>query len=123
MNRVEVFTLPWPPTANNSKVPMWKQRKMVSSQDLRTYHTIAVLTIRGLRMIPLEPPYKVTLELHAPKRVGRHDIMNYEKAVTDSMVKAGLITDDCRIDRFEIERFPKFKDGRVIVTVTERWTR
>ena len=114
--RTEIFALPWPPSANTSKIP--RGNRMVSTPKLRAYHTAATLAITGLRLDPMTAPYHVTLEFHEPDR-RRRDIANLEKAVCDSMVKAGLISDDCHINKLTLIRCPKFKDGRVVVTITE----
>jgi len=115
--RVEVFALPWPPSANTSKIPV--RGRMVSTPKLRAYHTACVLHLGTLDIPPMLPPYEVTLEFHEPDR-RRRDVANLEKAVCDSIVKAGIMEDDCKINKLTLVRMPeKFKDGRVVVTITE----
>ena len=114
MIRTETLTLPWPPSANNSKTIA--RGRMISTEALRNYHTTAGWTIRVRRIKPLSPPYEVTLEF-CPPDYRRRDIANLEKAVCDSMTKAGLITDDSKIDKLTLIRRPKIKGGCVIVTV------
>ena len=121
--RCEVFTLPWPPSANTSKMPV--HGRMVSTKGLRTYHTIATLTIGQLKLEPMVPPYSVHLHFEEPSRHAR-DLSNFEKAVIDSMVKTGLLVDDCWIDRYVFTRNRDAdlkplvrKVGRVVVTLKE----
>ena len=108
--------LPWPPTANTSKT--LARGRMISTNKLRDYHAEAVHAITRLHIPPMKPPYEVELEFQPPDK-RRRDIANVEKAPVDSMTKAGLIEDDCKIDKMVLIRGPVYKDGRVIVTVKE----
>ena len=118
--RTEIFSLPWPPSANNSKMPvrMGKAARMVSTPKLRAYHAECLRILDELDMPPMEPPYTVQLELHPPTK-RKFDLANFEKAPVDALVKSGLISDDCHINRLTLVRGDKFRGGRVIVTITD----
>ena len=115
--REESFMLLWPPTANNSK--RWTGKKFVSTTQLVSFHEHAKWALRAERIKTMSPPYEVTIWFHAPKNVHRYDIANYEKAVCDAMVKAQVITDDCKIDMMHLYRGNKSDKGFVMVRVKE----
>ena len=120
--RTEILTLPWPPSANNSKMPI--RGRMVSTKKLREYHLLVAMLFKG-KVKPMDPPYHVTLDMYEPDR-RRRDLSNFEKALVDSLVQWGLLQDDCWVDRYEFTRDRDTdlrpvvrKDGRVVVTVKE----
>lgn len=119
MLREETFSLSWPPTANMSKYPRKDGKGMASTKELKAYHELSYYTLLRLKMKPMKPPYKVKIIFHAPKNVHRYDIANYEKAVNDSLVKGGLIVDDCKINELILMRGDKCDKGFVWVRVTE----
>ena len=87
--RLEV-RLPWPPSVNH----YWKAQgnRRFISKAARTWLDEAILLLRapGVRF---EEPVKVSLYLSPPDR-RRRDGDNLEKAIMDSLVKAGVIQDD-----------------------------
>lgn len=119
MGRKETFSLPWPPTANSSKYQRRDGKGMASTTKLKKFHEAAFYELRHKRIKKMNPPYRVKIIFHAPNNVHRYDIANYEKAVNDSLVKAGVITDDCKIDELLLIRGDKCDPGFVWVRVTE----
>ena len=119
--RPEVLTVPWPPSANNSKMPIKGKRgvRMVSTEALREYHLLIARLFSG-KITPVAPPYYVKLDIYEPDRRHR-DIANLEKAVVDSLVKAGVMEDDCKINKLVLERHPDelSKPGKIVVTIKE----
>lgn len=120
-SRTEWLWLPWPPTANNSKIPVryGKRARMISTDELRAYHTLAKFTILKAHIKPLDPPYQVTVVFHPPKNVNRFDLGNYEKAPVDALKKGGLISDDSKINRLILLRGEKLGRGIVSVEIKE----
>jgi len=119
--RTEILTMPWPPSANTSKFPVKGKRgvRMVSTKKLREYHLLVALLFAG-RIKTLKPPYYVKLDIYEPDRRHR-DIANLEKAVVDSLVKAGVMEDDRMINKLTLERHPDkiAKPGKIVVTIKE----
>ena len=119
--RVEVFALPWPPTANNSKIPKRGGKGMVSTPELRAFQLVASIKLRQQwpQGHPMKPPYDVLLVFCPPKNVSRFDLGNYEKAPLDALTKAGVIEDDSKIAHQEMFRGEKTGPGQVLVQVSE----
>ncbi len=110
--------LPWPPSSNNA-YSVVRGRKILSAAG-RAYHA-AVATLILLAGSPKMDATNggrlaATLELYPPDN-RRRDVMNCEKLVTDSVVKAGVIPDDCLIDRYTVIRRCVNKGGRVVLTI------
>lgn len=119
MSREEVFSLPWPPSANTSKYPRKDGKGMASTSALKAFHELSYYQLRQQKIKTMKPPYRVKIIFHAPKSVSRYDIANYEKAVNDTLVQAKVITDDCKIDELLLVRGDKCDPGWVWVTVQE----
>ena len=87
--RLEV-RLPWPPSVNH----YWKARgsRRFISPAAKAWLDEAVLLLRAAR-VRFEGPVKVSMFLSPPNR-RRRDGDNLEKAIMDSLVKAGVIQDD-----------------------------
>lgn len=119
--RTEILTLPWPPSANTSKFPVKGKRgvRMVSTKKLREYYLLVAIMFKG-KIKPMDPPYSVRIDIYEPDRRHR-DIANLEKAIVDSLVKAGVMEDDCFINKLVMERHPDeiAKPGKVVVTIRE----
>jgi crossover junction endodeoxyribonuclease RusA len=87
--RLEV-RLPWPPSVNH----YWKARgsRRFISPTAKAWLDEAVLLLRAAR-VRFDGPVKVSMFLSPPDR-RRRDGDNLEKAIMDSLVKAGVIRDD-----------------------------
>ena len=109
------FVLPWPPTANNSKVTGARGR-FVSVKALRRYQEACGWTIVETGVVHVDPPYIVIMDLYEPDR-RRRDICNYEKHAIDCLVKAGVIIDDCKINSLLIRRAGYHDGGRIVVQI------
>jgi len=82
--------LPWPPSVNH----YWKARgnRRFISSAARAWLDEAVMLLRASR-VHFDGPVRVSLFLSPPDR-RRRDGDNLEKAIMDSLVKAGVIRDD-----------------------------
>jgi crossover junction endodeoxyribonuclease RusA len=82
--------LPWPPSVNH----YWKARgsRRFISPIAKAWLDEAILLLRAAR-VRFDGPVKVSMFLSPPDR-RRRDGDNLEKAVMDSLVKAGVIQDD-----------------------------
>jgi crossover junction endodeoxyribonuclease RusA len=82
--------LPWPPSVNH----FWKARgsRRFISPVAKAWLDEAILLLRATR-VRFDGPVKVSMFLSPPDR-RRRDGDNLEKAIMDSLVKAGVIRDD-----------------------------
>jgi len=122
------LVLPWPPSANNSKMPITvrssktgkRVQRQVSTHELKTYKR-AVMRIVALSCAhQVSGQVRVRIDVQEPDR-RRRDIANIEKAPIDALVDAGVIEDDCLIDDLRIVRHRGFPTpgGRVVVTISQ----
>ncbi len=112
------FVLPWPPSVNRywRCVLIGKFARVLLSSDGRKYkrqvRNRAVLLPKFGDMDRLS----VEITLHPPNRV-LIDIDNRAKAVFDALQDAGVFQSDNQIDRLEITRGERIKDGRIVVWI------
>ena len=117
------LVLPWPPTTNNLYATVNGRR--VKSAAGRMYEErvrLAIWTMfdhrRPADSWPLRPPYRISIELHAPKAM-RYDVANREKAVMDALF-AAIEQDDSVVDELLIcRREPSREQPGCVVVVEE----
>jgi crossover junction endodeoxyribonuclease RusA len=82
--------LPWPPSVNH----YWRSRgsRRFIAPMAKAWLDEAILLLRAAR-VRFDGPVKVSMFLSPPDR-RRRDGDNLEKAIMDSLVKAGVIEDD-----------------------------
>lgn len=109
------LSLPYPPSTNALYNPV--RGRFILSAAGRAYHREVALAVL-LAGRPQAPAgrLRVALDVFPPDR-RRRDIANVEKVVTDSLVGAGVMVDDCLIDRWEITRRAVVRGGRLVVCV------
>lgn len=94
------IVLPFPPTTNN--LFAGKARRFPS----RAYKDWKAEAWRALqRQLPIaafDAPVEIVMRLGRPDN-RRRDIANYEKAVSDLLVSAGILADDSLIERLVME--------------------
>lgn len=125
-DRVINLTMPFPPSTNT----YWRHigiDKTVISKEGRAYQNRVYLFTMMQRKAIADRPLKRRLELvlsfYPADRVNR-DIDNYEKALFDAMVKAGILVNDGQIKRVEKEMFAppaseKRDEGTVEIVIRE----
>jgi crossover junction endodeoxyribonuclease RusA len=121
------LVLPWPLSANHSKVPIQRDGKvfMVSAKATRQYYKDVWAVVCTAAQIGQAWGFArcfrlaVTLEVFPPTK-GRFDICNAEKLVVDALVKAGVLADDSNIDEMHLFRRSVFAGGKVVVTIRVR---
>lgn len=108
------LTLPFPPSANNLHFVAGR-RKVLSKRGRQYYADVAALVMET--GYPKAPPGRlaVVVEVHPSSR-RRLDIMNFEKALFDSLKHAGVIEDDSLIDDCRFLRRGVVKGGKMVVT-------
>lgn len=61
-------------------------------------------------------PLEIHYDFYLPDR-RRRDIANYEKVLTDSLVLAGVMTDDHWVHKWVFEKKGYIKGGKVLITI------
>jgi len=123
-----ILTVEYPPTANHMKMPVamktmvngklkWTAR-LITAPKGRAYFERVYRDLHG-KIKTLEPPYDVLIEVHIPD-LRKRDLINVEKASMDALDKAGIITDDSKINDIRLVRFPPVRPkGVLIVRIRE----
>lgn len=116
--RTVILQLPLPPSANN--LFPGKQRRFPSKR-YKAWQTEALWEVK--RQIPgfrvIDGPYHMMLRVNMARR-GKIDVANYEKATSDLLVTAGVISDDCNAQIITLHKLPDIiKGGRIEVIVKE----
>lgn len=104
--RAAVLRLPYPPSANNLFAPVRKRSRRTGLPVLAKRKTAEatayaeevwyhVRSQRGHRQFA--GPLALLVCATPPRTGGRRDVANIEKAVTDSMVAAGVMLDDSQV--------------------------
>lgn len=98
------FDLPFPPSTNHLYTE-YRGRKIISREG-RAYKKLVALSLmaQGAKSIPESPRLHVTYTFHHWQRKYGYDVGNFEKALTDAMVEAGLFSDDRQIDAMHLIR-------------------
>ena len=108
------FHLPMPPSANS----IWRSTagRVYRSAQYVAWHKRALALMLGL--IPMAPRYKVLYEFGRPSR-RKMDLGNREKALSDALQAAGVITDDSLIVDLQLRWAEDVPGGEVRVSI---WT-
>ena len=110
--------LPKPPTANNLFINL-KHGGRAKSSDYKTWEHLAALDLGYHRAPTITGRMKVEYLYGRHKDKRRRDILNLEKALTDFLVKAQVIKDDCLIDDARLAWSDEVPEGRVRITIVE----
>jgi len=112
-----VISVPYPPSANR----LWRAVKgrNVKSADYRAWMDHAFLVVRGQRPRAIVGAYHLTITATRPDK-RRRDLGNLEKPISDCLVQAGVVDDDCEARRITLEWAEGVRPGgHVVVTVSE----
>lgn len=96
---IATLQIPYPPTANNLFFNAGKRRVKTKAYDAWLAEALAVL--REQRPRPVSGSYRLAVVVDRPDRRAR-DVTNLEKAISDALVKAGVIEDDSKCQSFTI---------------------
>lgn len=97
--------LPFPPTVNNlfSNYTRGGKQMRVPTKGYVAWQREADAALMQQKPLPaFDSPVAVTITLGRPDR-RRRDIANLEKAPTDQIVKAGVLADDCLIEKITLQ--------------------
>lgn len=122
--KVLALTLPWPPSLNNSKVPLViaGRVKFVSSGKAKDYFEyVAKLcmdqTVKTWAREHWGKPVALHFAVYPPDK-GRHDLSNLCKVPEDALVKAGAIKDDSLVWDLRLTRAClSAPPGRIVVRI------
>lgn len=112
--------LPVPPTANNL-FPTSKSGHRFPSKQYKAWAGLAEkwFAIDAPAAVPcLKGRIRARYEFAFGDRRAR-DIANFEKAVTDFLVKKRVLLDDCQIDEFQLVRKSTGEDSYVFAVLEE----
>jgi len=128
MTRALHVRLPWPPSTNRTFRSRAYRAKNTGRLRAMTYlsdegrvyrqEVLRCVLEQGIQRNLLTGRLSVSIVACPPDRRAR-DLDNLLKSLLDSVRRAGLIRDDCDIDRLEIERWGVVPGGAVRVTITE----
>lgn len=106
--------LPYPPTANNIFGNGKRGRYRTKAYD--AWIAEAMAAVRQQNPAPHHGPYLLTIIARRPDR-RRRDIANLEKPLSDLLVKAGVVRDDCDAQAIHLAWSP-LPPGEAPVTIT-----
>lgn len=111
------FWLPFPPTTNNLFFNAGKRRVRTKGYDAWIAEALAALSLQKPQAV--SGPYRLTIVANRPDR-RRRDLGNLEKPLSDLLVKAGLVADDCDAQRIMLcwSKEPPRKPATVILLIT-----
>lgn len=95
--------LPLPPTTNNLFVNNPRTRGRFPSKAYKAWQGEADRALMTQQPLPsFAGPVAVVMSIGRPDK-RRRDLANYEKAATDQIVKAGVLTDDSLIEKITLQ--------------------
>ena len=90
---------------------------MTKTSKTKAYNQLILFDIKLQKAnLNLDIPLFVTYNFWMPDKRKR-DIANYEKVLTDSLVVAGVMTDDNIIHKWQMEKMGIIKNGKVEVII------
>ena len=109
-----ILELPWPPSVNH----YWRMgnNRIYLGLEGRRYKAIVTGIVRYAQVDRLEGDVSIKMQAYPPDR-RRRDLDNIQKAVWDSLGKAGLYKDDSQIKHLEAWMLNPVENGKVIVCV------
>lgn len=115
------WTLPWPPTTNTyfRSIVMGGASRVIISKNGRAYADTVAKLMLGKPKVAHGIPLAVHVLCYPPDRRTR-DLGNLDKALMDSIVKAGMFRDDFDIwDLRLVRAVASSPPGRVVVQVRQ----
>lgn len=110
------FELPFPPSLNKYYRRVGN-RTLISKRG-RRYREMVIAIVAEIGAPPITGRVRMEIEYHPPDRHTR-DKDNFQKALFDSLEKAGAYLNDNQIDDYPQKWFPPVKGGRCIVRLEE----
>ena len=117
MARSVSYRLPWAPSVNR----IWRAvgGRVVLSAAARAYAVQVTNALPTGRVEPLTGRLTVWLWLSAPRNIGKHDIANREKIISDCLTKNRVWLDDEQVDCWVMMRGAPSEKGYVDILIQE----
>ncbi len=113
------LVLPWPPTGNHA-VKHTRNGSHYLTDEYKAYRATVKSIIAQVRAQPISSPYKVSVVWFPPDN-RRRDSDNTAKTLFDSLIAAGIISDDSMRDKREYSETvvlpTKTCDGSVSIAI------
>ena len=111
-----IFSLPVPPGVNNlfATVTIKGKSRRIISREYKAWREAAAGILSRYTLDPLPKPYGAHIRLNVNHRC---DIDGKPKAILDALVTAGIIVDDCWLNKLIVER-----DRSVEACTVEIWS-
>ena len=110
------FTLPFPPSVNSLYSTNWLTKKRFKSRGYCFWIKCAADWVAGIPSV--RGKVKALYEFGRPDN-RRRDVANYEKAVSDFLVAAAVLSDDSQIEEITL-KWADVKGVRVTLTEIDR---
>ncbi len=106
--------LPYPPSINH----YWRRvgHHTLISRTGRAFRAEVVAILARRRVLMLEGPLEIKIELHPPDR-RRRDVDNALKSLLDALQHGGVYADDSQIVRLEVTKEEPAPGGKTLVRI------
>lgn len=94
-----------PPTNNQLYTNIYQKGRAISPK-YRAWSSNNIPMITNTKKFEMiTEPFQINYDIMKPNDKRKRDLANYEKALTDSLVKHKIIKDDCLIERLVMQWF------------------
>lgn len=115
LRQTQTFRLPFPPSVNQ----LYSNASgigRVKTKAYRSWENEAGLRLNLARPAPIKGPFTIEIQAKRPN-ARRRDLGNLEKAVSDLLVKHGVIEDDSLMERLVMEWSEEVESGILVTLV------
>lgn len=106
-----------PPSVNSCYATDFRTKRRFISKTYAQWLNIAAQELLTQSRKNLKPKYKILVEVGRFKDKRRRDICNYEKPLTDFLVKYDILEDDCFIEDMRLKWSDEIEQKQLRVTI------